>query len=193
MHKITSILLLLLVAAQCPGGLSAQEKFEKESRIKSKEVPPQALSFIRSLNSGSKVKWYKEEGLHASSFEAKFKRAGTSWSVEFDTLGNVEDVELETNWEDLPAGIRNAITSTLNKDCTKHAIGKIQLQFTGIATGVFPLDFENGAPGLTLRYELIVRCGRQKNTAQYEYLFNEAGATVSISRIVFKNSSHLEY
>ena len=129
MHKFIYIILLLVV--QYSSNLYAQEKYEKESRIKQKNVPSKALLFIDSLNFKNKIKWYKEEGLYRKSFEAKFKYNKARYSVEFDTLGNIEDLEIEVDWEDLKSNISDSISLQLKIDCIKHKIVKVQKQYKG--------------------------------------------------------------
>jgi hypothetical protein len=192
MHKF--IYIILLIALNYSSNLFAQEKFEKESRIKPKEVPTKALFFIDSLNIKNKVKWYKEEGLNGKSVEAKFKQDEAKYSVEFDTLGNVEDIEIDVNWAVLASSLRDSISSKLETDCLKHKIIKVQKQYIGSESALLSiLKTDLNKPSLTINYELVVSCNQQKKVDLFEYLFNEKGKLISTSKIVFKNSSHLEY
>ena len=191
MHKFIYIILLLVV--QYSSNLYAQEKFEKESRIKQKNVPSKALLFIDSLNFKNKIKWYKEEGLYRKSFEAKFNYNKARYSVEFDTLGNIEDLEIEVDWEDLKSNISDSISLQLKIDCIKHKIVKVQKQYKGSESELFSmLKADIISQSLIIKYELIVRCNQQKKVDLFEYLFNDNGKLISRSKIVFRNSSHLE-
>ena len=71
-----------------------QKKFEKESRISKSDLPSFAVDFAALFTDGQRIKWYLEEGLDRNSIEAKYKRDGRHYSVEFDTLGTMEDVEI---------------------------------------------------------------------------------------------------
>lgn len=192
MHKHFYVIFLIILTFS--NNLFAQDKFEKERRIKQKEVPSKALSFINSLNFNTKIKWYEEEGLTRKSIEAKFKNNKAKYSVEFDTLGNVEDIELEVPWQDIESYIRDSISLQLKLDCSKHNIDKVQMQFTGSDDALLSL-LKNGTHGehLKIKYELIVKCNYQKTVDLFEYLFDDKGKLISISKIVFRNSSHLEY
>jgi len=97
MTKYFIATLIILIFESYSNKLFAQEKFEMESRLKQNDVPSNALNFIDSLSLKNKVKWYLEEGIERKSIEAKFKRSGKKHSVEFDILGNIEDVEIEVN------------------------------------------------------------------------------------------------
>jgi hypothetical protein len=192
MHKF--IYLIILIVLFVSNNLSAQEKFEKESRIKINEVPNKALIFIDSIKNENKIKWYKEEGLISKSIEAKFKHNKTKYSIEFDSIGNVEDIEIEENWEDLEDKIRDSVSVQLSYDCLKYKIVKVQKQYTGSESNLISVlkNIEN-SQSLVTKYELIVRCSRQKKVDLFEYLFNNKGELISTSIIVFRNSSHLEY
>lgn len=192
MHKF--IYILLIIAFTCSSNLIAQEKFEKESRIKDEDAPTKAQLFIDSLNIANKVKWYKEEGLDRNSIEAKFKHNKARYSIEFNTLGHVEDIEIEINFEDLESNLKDVIILQLKKDCSKYKLVKVQKQYTGSKSHLITLlKADKDSPSLTIKYELIVRCRQQKKVNLFEYLFNDKGELISTSKIVFKNSSHLEY
>lgn len=190
MNKILLIPLLLAFSTQ----LLAQSKFEKESRIKHKDVPARAQQFINSVNPSSKVKWYKEEGLLTNSFEAKFKLKKAKWSIEFDTLGNVEDVEIEINWKSLESKIKDSILSYLHTECSRIKVQKIQSQFLGNEKELLHLSKSIvGNNNLEMNYEIIIRCKYQNKVDLFEYLFDKNGKFISKSILIFKNSSHLEY
>jgi hypothetical protein len=192
MHKL--FLLILLIGLPYSNNLFAQEKFEKESRIKQRDVPSKALLFMDSLKYKAKMKWYEEEGLTRKSIEAKFKHNRTKYSIEFDTLGNVEDIEIEVNWQDIESDITDPVFNQFKLDCSKYKIVKVQKQFTGSENELFSLLI-NGTNGEQpkIKYEIIVRCNQQKEVNLFEYLFNNKGILIAKSKIVFKNSSHLEY
>lgn len=193
MNPLTSTVLLILFCAYS-GTLSAQAKFEKESRIKYKDVPAAAIRFIDVVNDKCKLKWYKEESLTGQSIEAKFRRNDAKYSVEFDTLGKVADIEVTVDWEGLNDELRTVMLSKLKSDCIDHNIVKVQKQYTGSEADLLSiLNSNTVSPSLTVKYELVVRCSRQKEINLYEYLFDDSGKAISVSQIIFKNSSHLEY
>ncbi len=174
--------------------LCAQEKFEKESRMKEQDVPTKAVQFIDSLPIKCNVKWYLEEGLKGNSVEAKFKWHKKKYSIEFDTLGVIEDVEIEIREKKIPSGLMNSISTQLENDCLKYDIEKIQIQYQGSHNLLLKqLNSEEVISGISVSYELIVRCKSTENICLFEYVFGDTGAVTSTSKIIFKNSSHLEY
>jgi hypothetical protein len=172
----------------------SQEKIERESRVKVHQIPELALSFIDSLSIERKIKWYREEKINGVSFEAKFRMNQTKYSIEFDTLGNVEDIETERKKQSLPESLQATIMSTLKKECLSFKLEKIQLQFSGSRLILFSELTQTPAPGKPItRYEIVVRCKSVQKTVLYEYLLSETGDVISQFEIVFKPSSHLEY
>lgn len=187
-------LTIFLMFGLCSNYLFAQQKYEKESRIKSKDVPSEAMNFIDSINVGNKIKWYIEEGLQTKSIEAKFKYKSKKYSIEFDTLGNIEDAEIEIKWDEMQTPFKDSISSQLKKDCLKQKIVKVQIQYSGTSSEILSKLRENKISGnLTSKYEVVVRCKSKDTVVLFEYLFNKTAQVVSRSEIIFKNSSHLEY
>ncbi|MBW8361204.1 MAG: hypothetical protein K0M56_03340 [Kaistella sp.] len=192
MHKLFSILLIMGCAYS--GTLSAQKKFERESRIKEKDVPAKALRFVDEVAGKNSLKWYREEALTGESIEAKFRHNNAKYSIEFDTSGNVADIEITVDWGSLNPGLREAVELKLKSDCLKHQVIKVQKQYTGSESNLLSM-LKTGAdnPSLTVKYELVVRCSKQRKVSLFEYLFSESGKQISASEIIFKNSSHLVY
>jgi hypothetical protein len=187
-------LLIFLIVFFVSYNLFAQDKFEKESRIKPKDVPSKALSFIDSLKMDTKVKWYLEEGLNKKSIEAKYKQNKVSYSIEFDSIGKIEDIEIEVNWGDLESSLSESISSQLQQNCSSHRIEKVQRQFTGSENDLFTfLNTRIILEHLNINYEIIVRCKQLNEVDLFEYLFNKNGKLISTSKLVLKNSSQLEY
>jgi hypothetical protein len=101
--KLIILLKILLLLATSAFG---QVKYEKEFRLKPGQVPVKARQFIDSINLQQKVKWYYEQNLKGNSIEAKFRMNHKRYSIEFDTLGNLQDVEVQIGWEQMPAAYR---------------------------------------------------------------------------------------
>ena len=184
----------LILWAFCCQTAHAQQKYEKESRIKESEVPTQALAFIDSLEIEGKMRWYLEESIDHQSVEAKFKLNDQKYSIEFDLEGKLKDVEIQMPWIDLPQVLRDSISSHLKRDCKRSKVRKVQIQYTGprevllsrIKTGI---DTDN----YVVRYELVIKCAQPGDVSLYEYLFSDTGQALSRSLIIIKNSTNLEY
>ncbi|PSR15412.1 MAG: hypothetical protein DA408_08560 [Bacteroidetes bacterium] len=174
--------------------LYAQQKYEKESRLTEKDVPDKALDFIDSLGVERKIRWYLEEGFDRTSIEAKFKLNNQKYSIEFDTVGNLEDIEIQIAWSKWQKPLKDSISFHLKKDCKRFKINKIQIQYSGDQS-ILLTKIKTGEDSgeYIIKYEVIVKCCNTKNVALFEYLFSNTGQELAVSKIVFKNSSNLEY
>ncbi|GGG45025.1 hypothetical protein GCM10011414_13220 [Croceivirga lutea] len=191
-NKFSKLVWVLLCTFALPA--SAQLKYEKESRLAVEEVPEQARNFIKAITTSKKVKWYLEEGLDRSSIEAKFEYKDHNYSIEFDSIGTLEDVEVQLKWSEIAPTTREGITQYLANECKKHKVRRIQVQYTGEpSTLLQKIVMGTTTFKYTTRFELVVKCRTSENVALFEYLFNDQGQKLSASKIVFKNSSHLEY
>lgn len=174
--------------------LYAQQKYEKESRLKEKDVPSKALDFIDSLEVKGRVRWYLEEGFDRTSIEAKLKFNNQKCSIEFDSIGNLEDIEIPIEWNYLQKSLKDSILVSLGEDCKKFKIQKNQIQYSGDrSTLLSKMKTRKSGDNYIVRYELVVKCSNTKNIALFEYLFNDTGRKLAFYQIVFKNSSNLEY
>lgn len=194
MLKYVTIYITILISGLCCTSICAQVKFENESRMRRKDVPSRALQFVDSLKMENEVKWYLEKGIDKNSIEAKFKRKKKKCSIEFDTLGNIEDVELEITVGKLSTQIKDSLCFQLQNNCLKSKIVKIQIQFSGSRSALMEkLKTTETSPLLTIKYEIVVRCDSKKNVELFEFLISDVGELLSKTKIILKNSSHLEY
>lgn len=175
-------------------GLAGQTKFEKEERIKAEEFPKEAIGLLKAASLPKKVKYYKEQSDRGLSYEAKFKKNGTFFSVEFSSDGSLEDVEAEIG--QLPAEVQSSINQYLSNEFKKHGIKKIQRQFI-IAPEDNPSTILKtalaNAHSPTVNYELIVRAKTDKGWQQLEMLFDANGTLLSSKKIVPAPYEHILY
>lgn len=172
----------------------SQTKFEKESRIKPDEVPETALQFIRTSDAGFSEKWYYEQNQLDNSIEAKFKFNKKRYSVEFDKMGKLEDIEIETDFEELAEALQSKITAALQKNYIKFKIRRLQVQFSGTIKS-FQNFLDNNDPlnNYRVNYELIVKGKSGNQTELYEITFNQNGELINTEKIIFRNTDNLEF
>lgn len=189
MKKLIFLLLLFCTVIQ----LSAQTKYEYETKISFEKVPEKARLFVSKIIQSKKVKWYKEQSNNAISFEAKSKFKGKKYSIEFDKNGNIQDVEIDKKWNDLPEITQQNIQKSLNSTFKKHKIRKIQIQFSGEEKDLinyFNSDIKNN---ITIKYEIVLKGKTNSGKHLYEFLFNQNGQLESTSKIVFRNTDNIEF
>jgi hypothetical protein len=192
MKRILTVGILLLIVFQMTA--NAQQKFERESRLKADEVPAEAIRFIEAVDMQTKWKWYYEENLKGNSVEAKTKYGGKRYSVEFDPSGDILDVEVETGLQELDKNVRDKIIQELDSLFVRYKIEKIQVQYTaGRQLLISLLNGKSVVPDLNVQYEIVVK-GRTVNRPKlYELTFTDAGRLIDSSEIIFRNTDNLVY
>jgi hypothetical protein len=153
-----------------------------------------ALELIESLAIPEKIKWYSEENLTGNSVEAKFRLNKKHYSVEFDTEGNLQDVEITIEFAEIHADAKDNIFKKLESEFNKFSIQKIQAQYSGKNPDILSIiKNPQNKTGIDLKYELIVN-GKTGNTAkQYEMVFDNNGILTEKKEIIQKNADNLEF
>lgn len=169
----------------------SQSKIEIEKRVKKQNVPLPAQKFVDSLSFSSKVKWFIEQDYTQKTYEAKTKEKGKKYSIEFDSLGQIEDIEVAIKWKDIPLSTQKNICEKLKMNFEKHKIKKIQIQYTGKENDL--LNLKTNTENLTVKYEVVIRGRKDTKEAFYEYLFSESGELEEKTQIDFRNTDHLDY
>ncbi len=125
MRKYSLIFLLFYVSISF-----SQSKNEIEERIKASEFPKVALYYFNGISDQvNYLKFYKETDGSKHSFEAKFKLNKLHYSVEFDTLGNLEDIEIVIKEKHIPKPAFKTMLNYFNTNFDKVRFIKIQKQY----------------------------------------------------------------
>ncbi|WP_338789870.1 hypothetical protein [Bernardetia sp. MNP-M8] len=183
-----AVLIILLLFPFCS---YSQSKIEIEKRIKKENAPLPAQKFVDSLYFSSKINWFVEQDFNKKTYEAKTKSKGKKYSIEFDTLGNIEDIEVVIKWQQIPLSIQNAICKKMTTDFEKFKIKKIQIQYSGNSTEL--LKLKKNTENLIIKYEIVLKGKKNAQSLFYEYLFSEKGEIEKEQQFDFRNTDHLEY
>lgn len=174
--------------------MMAQQKYEREVRIQTEEVHPDAIKFIISTGIDSKIKWYREIGLETNSIELKTKYKGQLYSIEFSENGVLDDIEVEIKARDLEESILNSLKNIIENAYGDFKLEKIQLQYTGnpeLLKSVF--DTSPIPDAITIKYELVISSKKSDTFKRFEFLFNESLELESTTEIITKNNINIEY
>lgn len=185
-RSITFSLCLLI----CSIAMS-QKKYERETGISKEEVPSAALKFMESYELPNKVKWFLEESLTGFSYEAKTKIDGYWHSIEFDSTGQFEDVEIRMKEKEVPDEVSKKIHEYLSSNCDHYKISKIQFQLSGELKDLktfMTIDHSR----LKRQYELILFTKNKGKSSWCEMTFSEDGTFVNRRELVFKNLDNIE-
>ena len=187
MRKICELCLLLFLIALPAMG---QEKNEREKRITEEDFPQNALAALKdALQEEVSIRYFLETDGDKQSYEAKFKWKKRSFSIEFDTTGVVQDVEIRISRKDVPEETVATVKRYLDENHDDWRIEKSQLHYSKIRNGKDLItralhDHNTLIPD----YELIIATKDQGKVTNYEMLFSAKGELIQ-KRIVI-NRSH---
>ena len=171
--------------------LNAQIKFEKEERVNVSEVPKKAFLYVDSLTKQKKIKWYREINSYNTSYEAKCKWNKRYWSMEFDSSGNFEDIEILIKYNQLPDSVKKILLSILDSFGNNYKIEKVQQQITD--KNNVSLFFANKSKIIPNNYELEVTFYENYKLNKFELLINSQGNLINKKKIIYRNEDNLEF
>jgi len=193
MKKFRIVVLVMLLFQ---GTLCAQNKYEREFRIRKTQFPEKAIGFIEDrLNDARKIRFYKETDSAKVSYEAKFKKDRLRYSIEFDQDGKLEDIEILIKEVDIPEDSFKNITLYLQKEFKKYRIRRMQQQYPLVDNNT-EKTLENAFQNIILpsiNYEFIVAGKKDKKYEQYEVLFNASGNFIKLRKSLPPNYDHVLY
>lgn len=191
--KNSIIVLLLLCTYQC----FSQNKYEREYRILKNQFPTVSLALIKdNVVDIKRLKFYKEIDSAKVSYEAKFKKDRLWYSIEFDTIGNLEDIEITVKSIDIPSDVFANIKAYFVDAFKKHTIKKIQQQYLASSNEKLETTLRNAFQNLLLpsiNYEIIVSGKEDRSYMEYEVLFDAEGTFINRRKSLPPNYDHVLY
>jgi hypothetical protein len=175
----------------------AQNKYEREFRIKKDQFPASAIDLLDThIKDRKRLKFYKETDGTKGSYEAKFKKDRLWYSMEFDIDGTLEDIEITIEPLDIPSEVLANITMYFNKAFSKHRVKKIQQQYLASVEEKSRKTLRNAFQNLlipSLNYEIIVSGKEDKSYLDYEVLFDAQGNFINRKKQLPPNYDHVLY
>ncbi|WP_318310593.1 hypothetical protein [Flagellimonas crocea] len=176
---------------------SAQNKYERESRIDKDDFPNASYLLIEDyLEDAKRVRFYQETDSTKKSYEAKFKKGRLHYSVEFDQEGKLEDVEFKIKERDIPNDTWGTIQFYLNENHKKPRVKKIQQQYPVRVGQSIEKTLHNAFQNLILpevNYELIFSTKESDGFHEYEALFDSEGQLIQIRKSFPPSYDHVLY
>lgn len=192
----TTYLFLVILSLFCfsCSDVQAQIKVEKESRIRKKDVPQKALVFIDSLGLKKCIRWYREESQDGISIEAKTKYKKNRHSIEFDSLGVIQDLEIELDEQELDTVVLQNLQNYLKFTFDDYKIQKIQSQYIDSETNLLDFLLRKKQPvSLKTCYEIVVEVQTTTGFELLEILTDDTGKVLNTYQIDIRNTDNLEY
>ena len=174
--------------------VQSQVKYEREFRIKEHEAPPLAISFVDSVFSESRVRWYAEISHEGKSIEAKVNHNRKMYSIEFDLQGAIIDVEIEIKEQEIPEAVLQNIKHNLRENFDRYRIARIQEQLIAPRYGHYQFLKNGLIDGITtMNFEMTIKGTKNRKTGWFEFLFDNEGQIISKMPVVFRNTDNLEF
>lgn len=194
MKRYSPVLIFLLLVGCF---VNAQNKYEREFRIRKSQFPPAAIGLIQDkLEDAKRIKYYKETDSTKISYEAKFKKDRLWYSIEFDEEGTLEDVEILIKEVDIPSEPMQEIRKYLDKSFGKYRIKRIQQQYPTSIEEPTNKTIKNAFQNLilpTINYEFIVAGKNDGEYFDYELLFGANGRFKNMRKSLPPNYDHVLY
>lgn len=173
--------------------LSAQDKVEREDRVSPDQVPAPARSWMQdAFDKTGKVKWYFERTSGKESFEAKLKYRGAHYSVEFSVSGDLEDVEIERDLDELPLEHRRALRERF-ASLDKFSLQRLQEQRTGSPEDLQASLAGNDVDGIVTLYEIEFVADIEGEIALWEGTFTPDGELLNYRKIILRPTDNLGF
>ena len=190
--KITTLLFLLFVSSAI-----AQNKFEREHRIRKVQFPEKALGYIQEkLTNAKRIKYYREIDSSKVSFAAKFKKDRLWYSIEFAKEGGLEGIEILIKPIDIPDASFAKIEVYLKATFSKYRIRRLKQQYPISEEETAEATVKNAFQNLMLpeiNYELLVSGKKEKGFEKFEILFDSEGNLKSNRKSLPPNYDHVLY
>ncbi len=174
--------------------INAQAKDEHEVRIDLHEFPKKAITVIEAMPQLKKLKLYKETDSVKISYEAKFKYKKNHYSLEFNTNGDIEDIELLIKKKQLTSKLNNALKAFFKNNYKSYNYIKIQKQYIPGASNLKGiLDIINNTTSLKANYEIIAEVRNKTKREVREFLFSPEGELINSRPLKPSSYEHIMY
>lgn len=132
--------------------LASAQKVELEQRVPETKLPAGMLEMLSENYPGHKrMRYYEEQNEDGRFFEAKFCYRQSHYSVKFDTLGGLVDVERKIRFRDIPPETAGRIRESLQEYFQRYTIRKVQERLDGEQVIGYELELQ-GKSARTLGY-----------------------------------------
>lgn len=167
---------------------------EREYRIQATDAPSIAVDYLNTFAFDKKIKWYLEINDTTQSIEAKTKWKKHKYSIEFDTTGKLQDVEITVDEEEIAPATLQGLQRYMTDSFTSYKICKIQRQYSGEPKAIRDFVLNNVESNTITRcYEIVAEINDKGVKKRVEFLFDNKGKPIRTTRLYYRNTDNLEY
>lgn len=176
---------------------SAQNKIERQHRIKKTQFPSKALKTISENNKNVKrLKYYREIDTSQKTYTAKFKKARLFYEMNFNQNGKFESMGFKVKQVDIPEESFEHITNYIAQNFEKSKIRKMQQLYSINGNGSVDKTIKNAFQNLmvpTMCYKLLIRGKKVGTLADYSIMFDAEGNFAQIRKSLPANHDRVLY
>ncbi len=195
MKKFSGILLILLFFASTNN--FAQDKVERQHRIKKSQFPSKAIKTIAKNNNDIKrLKFYREVDTAKKTYTAKFKKSRLFYEMDFDKNGEFKSMGFTIKQIDIPEENFERITDYLSQNLEKSKIRKMLQLYPTEENGSREKTIKNAFQNLMVPYmfyKLLVRGKKDGRSADYKVIFDSEGNFKELQKSLPANYDRVLY
>lgn len=174
-----------------------QTKNEKEERISISEFPEIARNYFNTFSDKvNYLKFYRETDNEKRSFEAKFKIKKLYYSIEFDTLGKLEDIEIVIKEKHIPKLTHLEIFKYFDANFKKTRLIKIQKQYVNYidhTDKAFIQHIVEHPNDKHTHFEIIAEIKTEDLRELKEFTFDKNGKFITARKVTSSSYEHALY
>ena len=198
MKHYASLFIISLLSGTITVWAQSDKKKEVEISIDQEQMPESATASLSEwLSEAQRIRFYQETDGDQISYEAKLRRKGKSYSVEFYEDGSLMDIEQLISYALLPEEVRHAIGEYLTQTYDRHQVRRVQKQYSTEDKDASDEEtlkkVSEEDNDLTVRYELVVEVRRDSEVGSYELLLDDQGNFLQERKIVRRSLDNILY
>lgn len=173
----------------------SQTKVEYEKRIDESEIPSALREKLYNcFDKKVKIKWFFQKDGQKEVFEAKFKYNEHFYSVEFNLMKVIQNVEIIITENELKKTTLEAIHTKISKEFKDFSILKMQREYRGNPEDLYNvIGLKRYSKKLDIFYDIELNVKQNRRRQKYEMILDENFNINLIRKVKLKSTDILDY
>lgn len=195
MKKFSEILLILLFFTSVSN--FAQDRVERQHRIKKSQFPSEAINIISENTADIKrLKFYREIDSAQKTYTAKFKRSRLFYEMDFDKDGGLRSMGFNVRQIDIPEESFERIEGYLSQNFEKSKVRRMLQSYPSGNKDKLEKSIKNVFQNLmtpNMMYKILIRGKKDGKPADYNLIFDSEGHFKEIRKSLPANYDRVLY
>lgn len=191
-HYLGLVLFLFLITLPC----LAQNKYEREHRIKKSQFPTLQTDIMLLRPEMKNIRYYKEIDGTKTTYSVKFKKDRLHYHLAYDETGILKYSGFRVKEIDIPEETYQEIKSYLSRNFEKVRVKRIFQQYPANITEPLGVNLKNTFQNLLLPdniYKLIIIGKKAGENKEFDLWFDAEGKLQTIRQALPANYDHVLY